>query len=232
MYGFTRAAILQAIANGRLCSKTADKGPGRDVVYVLKQQMRELRDATGFTEAAAAARVGVSIARLRVLLRGLEWRSAQGIPADVVNAAIKRQQSQEGVPLAEAARILGKPVSWVRREIQAGTIRPLRTPWDKRRLYVSMPMFKRLCEAALAPRPRERWTREWMLLSDAATLAGVSPTMVIRWAEQGDVARRRHPDTYWRYHRRSIMARARQYWATCRFHRAVPPAWLALGKAA
>lgn len=225
VYGFDRAQVIDYIKADRLHSKTADKGAMRDVVYVLKQQMRELRDEIGFSAREAAMRVGVSIARLRVLLRGLEWRSADRIPADVVNAAIKREESREGVPLAEAARILGKPVSWIRQEIQAGTIRPLRTRWDKKRLYVSMPMFRRLCEAAMRPRPRQRWTSEWLLLSDAATLAGVSPTQVIRWSVDGAVVRRRHPDTYWRYHGRSLQSRARQYWATCRFKRATPPAW-------
>lgn len=107
------------------------------------------------------------------------------------------------------------------------TIRPLRTKWDKKRLYVTMPMFERLMDAALRRRQRRhRWTADWQLLSDAAQLAGVSPTQVIRWAEAQECVRRKHPDGYWRYHRRSLMARARRYWRACRFKRAVPPAWL------
>jgi hypothetical protein len=232
-YGFTRAELLRHVKSGRIAMKVGDHGPMRDVQYVVKQQVRELRDAIGFSECEAARRVGVSIARLRTLLRGLEWRTADRIPFDVVNAARKREESENGVPLAEAAKILGKPVHWVREQIKAGTIRPLRSKWDKKRLYVTLPMFDRLCTAALRPQVRKRWTTDWMLLSDAAQLAGVSATQVIRWAEARECQRRKHPDTYWRYHRRSLLARARRYWQSeNRFKRATPPAWLQEDRAA
>jgi hypothetical protein len=226
-YGFTRRALLHHVKAGRLRLKIGDSGAMRGVEYVLKQQVRELRDALGFTEREAARRVGVSVARLRVLLRGTQWRSAPRIPAVVVRTCQRRQASENGATLAEVARILGKPLAWIRQEIQAGTIRPLRTRWDKQRLYVTLPMFDRLMAAAVRRRPRQRWTADWLLLSDAAHLAGVSPTQVIHWAVTGTCARRRHPDTYWRYHRRSLQARARRYWrAENRFKRATPPAWL------
>lgn len=230
-YGFTRAELLRHVKSGRIRMKVGLHGAQRDVHYVLKQQVRELRDEIGFSEREAARRVGVSIPRLRVLLRGLHWRKADRIPFDTVNAAKKRQESENGATLAEVAKILGKSVRWVRQEIQAGTIRPLRVAWDRRRLYVTLPMFDRLMEAALQPRQRQRWTADWLLLSDAAQLAGVSPTQVIRWAVDGECVRRIHPDGFFRYHRRSLMARARPYWATCRYKRATPPAWIA-GEAA
>lgn len=226
-YGFSRAELFRHVKSGRVRMKVGDHGPMRDVQYVLKQQVRELRNDIGFTECEAARRVGVSVARLRILLRGLHWRQAERIPFDTVTAAKKRQESENGATLGEVAKILGKSVAWVRAEIQAGTIRPLRSKWDKKRLYVTMPMFDRLMEAALNPRQRKRWTTDWMLLSDAAVLAGVSPTQVIRWAEDRELVRRKHPDGYLRYHRRSVMARTRRYWAEeNRYKRATPPAWL------
>jgi len=224
-YGFTHAEVDGYIASDRLRVKVGCIGAQRDVRYVLKQQVRDLRDELGYSEREAARRLRVSVARLRVLLRGLEWRTAPRIPADVVHAAAKRQVSLQGATFAEVARILRKPVSWVRREVYAGTIRPLRAKWHKHRLYVSMPQFKRLCEVALEPPKRERWSIDWLLVSDAAQVAGVSIGTVMRWAEAGEVSRRRSP-TGWRYHRRSVMHRARSYWRTQRFKRAVPPAWL------
>jgi hypothetical protein len=225
-YGFTRAELEGHITAGRLKLKVGDKGPQRDIRYVLKQQVRELRDELGFTEAAAARRVGVSIARLRVLLRGTEWRPAPRIPFDVVTTCIKRQESAEGETIPEVARILGKTTAWVEREIAAGTVRVLRNRWNAHRRYITFDQFKKLCDVALHPPDRFRWSKDWLLSSDAALLAAVSSTQIVRWSDEGDIKTRTR-GSFRRYHRRSVMVRARRYWTSeVRFKRAVPPAWL------
>jgi hypothetical protein len=232
-YGFSRAELLTHVKAGRIRLKVGLRGAMRDVEYVLKQQVRELRDSIGYSEREAARRVGVSVSRLRVLLRGTEWRSTARIPPEAVRTCQRRLEAENGVSLAEAARILGKRLSWVRQEILAGTIRPLRTAWDKKRLYVTLPMFDRLIAAALNPRERPRWTSEWLHVSDAATFACVSVTTVDRWGDAGDL-RRRQSSTGFRYHRRSLIARARTYWtwAVKRYKRAAPPDWLTAQEAA
>jgi len=227
-YHFTRAALERWIRAGRLQTRRGEVGPLRGVRCVARQQVRELRDELGYREGHAARLVGVSVARLRTLLRGLEWRPAPRIPAAAVEAAKRRQASAHGRTLAQAARALRKSVAWVRNEIVAGTFRPLRTTWNRHRLYVSAPMFARLQHAAQHPAARPRWSSEWLLVSDAAVLAGVSATTIQSWSEAGRVKWRLHPTVRQRrYHRRSVMARARRYWRHCRYKRAPRPAWLA-----
>ena len=63
-------------------------------------------------------------------------------------------------------------------------------------------------------------------LKPLARELGVSAATLLRWADDGELARKQAPSGY-RYHREAVRARARQYWATVRFHRAVPPSWLA-----
>ncbi len=225
-HGFTRAELRRAIADGRLQSQVGTNGPMRGVTYVLKQQVREWREAVGFTETEAARRVGVSVARLRTLLRGLEWRPAERIPLDVVSAARRRVDSAPGLTFAQAARQLGKSVTWLRAEMAAGTFRPLRTKWNRRRLYVSAPMFRRLRAAARRKRP-VRLSMEWLSQGEATDLAGVSAATLQRWAISERSVRWRHSPIGRRFHRRSVKARARAYWQTARWKRDVAPAWCA-----
>lgn len=225
-YSFSRQELRAYIASGRLRSRIGTAGAQRGLTFVLRQQVRELRDEVGFTEQEAARRAGVSVARMRTLLREAEWRHAERVHPGALHTVIKRLQSEHGVTVAEAARILGKPRSWIQNEINAGTIRPLRTKWNKHRLYITEPMFKQLCEVALQPRERQRWTSEWVYISEAGVIAGVSTATIQRWAAVGDV-RSRPSANGTRYHRRSLKARARRYWAhEVRYKRAVPPAWL------
>jgi hypothetical protein len=46
------------------------------------------------------------------------------------------------------------------------------------------------------------------------------------WLKDDELARRAMPSGS-RNHRKAARARARRYWARVRFHRAMPPAWLA-----
>ncbi len=225
-YAFTVSQLRQFIADGALRSKVGTNGPQRGLTFVLKTQVGMLREQLGFTEREAARRVGVSITRLRVLLRGLEWRPAPHIPLQVVQNAIKRRDSSAGVTIAAAARLLGKSRLWVEREIAHGTARVLRARWDRRRRYLSAPMMRRLLAATQRPsRLSIRWTKEWLLVSDAAVFAGVSAGTMQRWADVGDV-RVRLRNGQRRYHKRSVKARARRYWTSeVRFKRAQPPEW-------
>lgn len=225
LYGFSEQELLQFVQEKRLQSKIGKYGQQRGRTYFVRQQCAELRSAIGYTKAQAATRLGVSTARIEVLLRRLDWRGAAGIPLDTLHAMRKREESEQGYTITEAARELGKPVAWIEAEIRAGTIRILRTKWNRRRRYVTAPMFKRLRAAARRPRRRQRWSSDWLYLSEAAVEAGVCSTTLIAWAGERAVTRR-HSLNGWRYHRASIRARARQYWRTVRYKRATPPAWL------
>jgi hypothetical protein len=225
--------LLEHVRTRGLRLKVGTNGAQRGIDYVLKQQMRELRDAIGFSLEEAAHRIRCSVARARVLLRGTGWRDTARIPPEAVRTCQQRLESENGVTFAEAARILGKPVSWLHAQVRAGTIRPLRTPWKKARLYVSLPMFDRLIRAALHPQPRERWSKDWLYLSDAALHVRVSVSIVDRWGDSGEVRRRESPSGY-RYHRGSLEARARQHWewAVKHYRRPDPPPWFAPKEAA
>jgi len=197
----------------------------RGVVYIAKQQCAKLRAELGFTVEEAACRVGVSVARLRGLLAGVKWREAEGIPLATVKACIKRLASRAGYTIEEAAAQLGTSVEWVLDRKRDGTIKVSRAPWDRRRVYVSAPMLRRLREAQQCPPCQKLLHDDWLRLSEAAFEAGVTGSTIIHWAEDGELPRR--PSTVgWRYHRGAVRARARTYWRTVRYRRATPPNWL------
>lgn len=228
-YDFSRQEVEQFIADGRVNARCHN---GRRLV--MRQQLAELRQDIGYTESQAAAKVGVTVPALRVLLDGVHWRQPGLIPLATVQAVIKRAHSQQGCTIAEAAAVLSKPETWVQDRIKDGTIRVTRARWDRRRIYITAPMFERLKAAAqhdVAPKPELPST--WINLAAAARLAGVSATTVNAWRLAGDV--RTKPATKGigsRFARVSIMARARRYWKTCRYHRAPPPEWLRAEQAA
>lgn len=224
-YMFTLPELRCFIVSRRLKSKIGTFGAMRGVVYVSRHQCGQLREKIGFTERQAARRAGVSVARMRTLLRGVDWRKAAGIPLWTVKAAIKRLWSRQGYTIAEAARAVGMPVQWVRARKLDGTIKVSRAKWDRRRVYITEPMLQRLRDAKRKPVKRERFNAEWVHVSDAANEAAVSICTIVKWAKNKELDRRRSR-TGWRYHRRSVRTCARSYWRTVRFHRATPPAWL------
>ncbi|PND30184.1 hypothetical protein C1I89_29900 [Achromobacter pulmonis] len=227
-YLFTERELRQHIAGGRLRSKVGTEGAMRGIEYVPRQQCAQLRETQGFTEEEAARRVGVSVERLRALLDGLAWRQAEGIPLATVQAAIKRRDSQEGHTLEEAAELLGVPLAWVKARKRDGTVRVSQVRWDRRRQYLSAPMLERLREALRRPAPQASLpSGDWLRLGDAALEAGVSAATIQRWANDGELERREAIGGH-RYHREAVRARARRYWVQVRFHRARPPAWLAM----
>lgn len=225
-YLFTLAELRGFIAGKKLKSKTGTDGAARGVVYVSRHQCGQLREKLGFTEEQAARRAGVTVPRLRHLLKGVTWRKAEGIPLTAVQTVIKRLESHQGYTLDEAAAKVGMPVQWVRERQLDGTIRTIQSKWDRRRVYVTEIMVQRLQAAKQNPVEREQFNADWLRLSEAANEAGVSAATIIKWAELDELDRRQSKSG-WRYHRAAVRARARRYWGSVRFHRATPPDWLA-----
>lgn len=224
-YLFTLQELRSFVADKKLKSKIGTDGAARGVVYVSRHQCGQLREKIGFTEEQAARRVGVTVPRLRLLLDGVAWRKAAGIPLVTVQAAIKRLESREGYTIEEAATKVGMTVQWVLERKRDGTIRVNQAKWDRRRVYITEPMLQRLQEAKEKPVERERFNADWLRLSEAAHEAGVSATTLIHWAEEAELERRQSK-VGWRYHREAVRARARTYWKSVRFHRVNPPDWL------
>ena len=225
LYLFTRRDLRGFIKAGKLRTKVGTNGPMRGVLYVSRHQVGQLREKIGFTEEQAARRAGVSVARLRHLLEGVAWRKAQGIPLVTLQAVIKRFESRAGYTVEEAAAKAGMTDQWVQERIQDGTIKVSRAKWDRRRIYISEPMMRRLLEAKQKTPGIKRLGADWLRLSEAANEAGVCTTTLIKWAEDGELVRL-PSDVGWRYHREAVRARARRYWVTVRFRRATPPDWL------
>lgn len=224
-YLFTVRELRGHIRSGKLKLKIGTDGQMRGLEYVSKHQCGKLRQEIGFTEEQAARRVGVTVPRLRVLLDGVVWRKADGIPLATVQAAIKRLESREGYTIEDAAKEVGESTQWIHECIHIGIIKISKAKWDRRRTYISAPMLKRLQEYKKKPVRPERLGKDWLLLSDAAHEAGVTTATIIKWAESEELERRQSKNK-WRYHREAVRARARSYWRTIRFHRATPPDWL------
>lgn len=225
LYLFTQKELRKFIKSGELLSKVASAGPQRGVVFVPRHQCALLRERIGFTEEQAAMRVGVTVERFSILLEGVNWRKADGIPLVTVQAVIKRLGSREGYTVEEASVALKTTAQWVRERIQDGTVRVTRAKWDRRRLYLTKPMMTRLEKALASPERNKPLGKEWLSLGAGAGEAGVSTSTLIHWAEAGELDRRQS-SIGWRYHREAVRARARVYWETIRYHRAVPPEWL------
>lgn len=223
-YLFTRDELNEFIERAVLKSKLGTDGAMRGIRYVSRHQCAQLREKQGFTEEQAAARAKVTVPQLRVLLAGVNWRGAKGIPLATLQAVVKRIQSQQGLTIDQAAETLGAATDWINGCIADGTITVKRNKWDDR-LYLSEPMLERLRKAQFQPTLRGRVANPGGRLSEAASMAGVSTTTLIRWAEAGEVRRTLEPSG-WHYDLDDVRARARSYWKFVRFKRAQAPAWL------
>jgi excisionase family DNA binding protein len=219
-YGFKADSLDGFVAVGRL--KT--RGAGASRLY-MRQQIAELRDTIGYTETQAATKLRISVAQLRTLLAGVHWRQEGLIPKDTLAAVRKRLDSSSGLTVTQAAMELCETERWVRDRIKDGIVRVTTTPWNARRLYLTEPMMDRLRAAQRRSAPPAALSETWITLAAAARLAGVSTATVNNWRLSGDL-RVRHEPAGHRFARVSVMARARRYWPTCRFHRATPPEWL------
>jgi hypothetical protein len=138
---------------------------------------------------------------------------------------VKRLDSHEGYSIEAAATEVGESVQWVLDRKHDGTIKVSRARWDRRRIYISKPMLKRLLEAKQRPARPARVGENWLRLSEAAHEAGVTNATIARWVAVGELDRQ-PSNVGWQYHRGTVRARARTYWSTVRFRRATPPTWL------
>lgn len=230
-YGFTPAELKREILAGRLKGKLETTGPSKGVAFVNRQQCAMYRERVGYTRAQAAARLGVSVERLRELLEGVDWRAGEGsgnrVPLRTLQALAKRKDSAHGHTVAEAARAVGKSEQWVRQCIADGVIRVTATKWNPDRTYITGPMLKRLRSAARnGVKAPPKLDADWLGPGAAAVEAGVSQVTLNRWVASGNVARQ-FTGRYWKVHRDALRAYARQYWdkEIHRRPRSVPPAW-------
>ncbi len=231
LYCFTEEQLRSHIAAGTIKSRVGTDGAARGLLYVLKQDCRVLRDRLGIPMEQAAQRVGVSVDRMRVLLKGVDWRGLEdGIPLGTLQAVVKRHKSRPGYTLEEAAQALGQTLEWLQARVEDGTVRVSRAPWDHQLLHLSEPMFERLRLAASAPAPQPRTAGEWVRLSQAALDAGVCNTVMLEWGRGGEVTTEQRANGR-HYLVSSVRARARLHWQTQRRRRARPPQWLALERA-
>lgn len=225
-YFFTREEVTRFIELDQIESKVGMEGAQRGILYLCRQGCALLRDEMGFTEEQAAQRCGCSVETLRTVLRAMDWRFGTKITLTTLNAVTKRLKSgAPGMSLAEAAADLGVDLDWVQKRIADGTVTVARAKFGDA-LYVTPPMLERLRIAATRPAAPERLSEEWLRLSRAAAIAGVSIATVIRWAEEGKV-RRQESKTGWRYFEPDMRTQARIYWPTARFKRRRLPDWLA-----
>lgn len=188
-------------------------------------ELLERRERTTYSEAEAARRAGVSVPKLRQLVRELGWRRSRKLSLPLVQAIVHRQTRLEARTIGQAAAELGIPKAWVKARIADGTIRVKRAKWDRRVVCITRPMYARLQRALSGAGKRWRLGKAWLQLKDAATEAGVCTGQIQIWGHRRQLVRRRSPNG-WRYSRASVRARARRYWKTVRLHRAVPPPWL------
>lgn len=230
-YGFTPAELKREILAGRLKGKLETTGPSKGVAFVNRQQCAMYRESVGYTRAQAAARLGVSVERLRELLEGVDWRAGEGsgnrVPLRTLQALAKRKDSAHGHTMAEAAHAVGRSEQWVRQCIADGVIRVTATKWNPDRIYITTPMLKRLRTAAKnGVKAAPTLDGDWLAPGAAAVEAGVSQVTLNRWVASGNVERQL-TGRYWKVHRNALRAYARQFWDTeiHRRPRSVPPAW-------
>lgn len=231
LYGFSANALRAMIARGEIKHRIGTNGPMRGIDYVLRQQCRDLRESIGLTHDEAAACAGVSVETFQALLDGLHWRQDGLIPFVTVQAVIKRLKSHCGYTIAEAAAQLDVPAAWVEARRDDGTVRLTTAKWAPARPYLTEPMMNRLRAALAHPgSPVDTLdSRVWLTLGVAAHDTGVSTGTLVRWAQGGEVERKK-VNKVWRYRIDSVRDRARRYWATVRFRRAQPPAWLGMSR--
>lgn len=224
-YGFKVKDLRAYMADGTLRSMVGTFGAMRGITYVLKQQVRELREKIGYSETDAAARICVSVHRLRKLLAGVNWRGAEGIPPETLRACQRRCQSQDGGrTIEQAARELRRSPRWIKDRILDGTVRIARAKFDRRRLYLTAPMLERLRKWK-PTRKVDRFSSRWLPSTPAAREAGVSVGQLTNWRDDG-LPFRMNSDGHHFYAVRSLRAWARRYWEHPRLHRATPPQWL------
>ena len=226
VYSISEAEALQRIASGEFNSKVGQAGAARGIVYLQRQQCAQFREREGYTAQQAAARAGVSVERLKELLKGVKWRNADTdlIPLATLQAVIKRIHSRQGHTVSEAADLLGVPEAWVRDRIDQGVVKIKSASWDDR-LYVTQSMLTRLRSALAQPEKRSPSGAAWVRLSRAASIAGVSASTLMRWGDSS-LVQRQPAASGMHYLEADVRSQAREYWKTARWVRDRRPAWL------
>jgi len=224
-YDFTEEELRGFIAAERLQTRIEPVGPNRGALQVAWRQVAKLREDIGFSEEQAAAKVGVSIGELRILLEGVQWRrQGDGIPLFTVQALVKRRQSKHGHTVEEAAAILGESVSWVEARIVDGVARLYKPRWTDR-THITDIGLEALREASATGTAPAGTPADWLTAPQAATLAGVCKMTLVRWGREGYLTSGPTPRGPV-YDPESVKRQARIYWATARFRRDTRPDWL------
>jgi hypothetical protein len=223
-YRFTAVELKARIEAGKLNTKVEVRGGSRTLL-VPRQQCSQWRKQIGYTESQAAKLAGVTVAKFRRLLRGVNWRGTGAIPKLTVDAVIKRLKSQPGMTIPEAAKALRRTQAWIRERIQDGSVKVKRSPWDERRQYLTLPMVERL-RRWKRPKKVKVLSDKWITPTLAAELAGVSTATIQAWSRSGELDKVPTPQGN-RFRRASVKAMARRHWRVCRRGRRTPPDWLA-----
>lgn len=223
--------LLNAAEDGRLPVVPRHNGePGVRPTDVA----RLFAGARGLSLADAAHYARISKAQFLASARARGWRPGEPITQRLAHE-VRTRQHKPGwlLTYAEAARRLKRSVAWVRGAIAAGLLRPLRGV-DRRQIVLGRKAVDALIRKGVPkdlPRPKRGRPIEWLQGEQAADHAGVTISTVKRWHSLGRlVTEVRLDGTY--YAKSSVERAATQYWATCRFKRAMPPAWLQQSEAA
>jgi hypothetical protein len=134
-----------------------------------------------------------------------------------------------GLTVYEAAELLGQRSRWIRRWIRDGLLERggiVRDVKGGEAIRIT-PLGLAMLRAAAAYEAERAESGEWLGVHDAAQHAGVCMTTIHKWRREGLIACKPGPRGV-RFERGSLEAQIRRYWvwATQRFHRASPPAWI------
>lgn len=224
-YAFRRSELETLIRRGRVTEKRGQYGAQKGQRLVSKAQCANARGEIGYSPAAASRKLGLSRAQLFRYLEGLNWRTDQTIDRDTLLAVRKRMKRTYAIPLDEAAKQVGRSLSWIRGKARDGIIHPYQLPGDKRRHYLTQAMVHDLKRLASETKRAVHYRDAWFRLKYAAEHAGVSTTLITRWGCQGSVATRMRRSIRL-YNRRDVERMARQVWGRNPGRRRSPPTWL------
>ncbi len=230
-YFFSDKELRRFIKRG-LVSSFISKSPATwNQPMLAKVDLRLLREKEGFTIDMASKVVGVCREEVRRLMRECGYRvRKKNISIDAVYIMREKYRDRTyralpGVTLQEASERANASLAWVRARIADGTVKVLRDTQDRRRLYLTEPMMKRLLAYQRGYKRKYRHDGSWLTLDQACIEAGVTVGTFNDWYNAGEIATRQFRHGL-RYSRETVRKRAKQYWAQTRWLRAKKPAWL------
>lgn len=228
-YGFAEQRLLRHIRAGTLRSRIGNAGAQRGQQMVLDAACADLRRRERYTPEEAAVRLKITAAQLPSVLKDLGWRRGSKVSHGMIAAALKRlHYTDQLFSINDAAAHLKRDVAWVQQRLDEGLVHLTRPSGHSGFAGFTPPAMAKL-EARARRRGRPPLERkpgdDWLLLSTAASLAGVSTTTLIRIAypprvkvvvtERGKL-----------YEHQGVLAVARTFWKTVRMTRERRPAWL------